>query len=316
MLNNIIFLVIGSYFLYQGAIYLVKHSSRLARNLGITKFLIGLTIVAFGTSAPELFIGLFTAIKGTTNLSLGNVIGASILNITLIFAIASFIHPVTIKSETFKKEIPILLIVSCLLLVLSLDSVISKFDGVILLLFFAVFMFFHTRKYDEVTRIYHDGLDKNEITKKKLKNIFFIIISILFLYIGAKFVIESAVNIARILNISEMLIAITLISIGTTLPELSTAIIASIKKSNSLVVGDSLGSGIFNILFIIGLVSIISPISVPSRTIFFNIPALIVFVITLIILARNNKITREKGILLLILYLIYIGLLFITEFYG
>jgi cation:H+ antiporter len=255
---------IGFGLLIKGADFLIDGSSSLAYKLNVSQMVIGLTIVAFGTSAPELLVNLFAAIEGNTGVSYGNIVGSNIANILLILGIAAIVRPLTTKKNTVWKEIPFTLLAGLVLLVMGNDffftgeeNVISSGDGIILLFFFIIFFVyvFSIAKIDTNSKIEIKVLSNLKIT-------LFIIVGLLGLMGGAKLVVDNAVKIAQLFNISERVIGLTLVALGTSLPELVTSVVAAKKGDVDIAVGNVVGSNIFNVFFIIAITAIISPIPI------------------------------------------------------
>jgi cation:H+ antiporter len=265
MVISIVLLIIGFFLLIKGADYLVEGSSSLASKLKVSELLIGLTIVAFGTSTPELIVNIIASYQDNTGIAYGNVIGSNIVNILLILGIAGLIYPIKTEKNTVWKEIPLSLMAAVALLILCNDrilngepSLLSRGDGLILLLFFIIFI------------SYSFGLSKVEIQDRPDIKIFsnrrivvYIIVGLAALFFGGRFVVNSAVNIAHRLNISEKLIALTIVSIGTSLPELFTSAVAAKNHKSDIAIGNVVGSNIFNIFFILGISAVIRPLTYP-----------------------------------------------------
>jgi cation:H+ antiporter len=300
-----------------GANKLVDASSSLAARFGIPNIVIGLTIVAFGTSAPEMVVNAIAAINGKTEMVVGNVLGSNIFNVFGILGICAIIYPLTVKSNTTWYEIPLSLLAALVVFVISadvfldqsLESLISRSDSMILLLFFAVFLVYNIavsrgEKSTETTEIKNYSVSKS---------ILFIVLGLAGLIIGGRLIVTSAVSLAELIGISNRVIGLTVISIGTSLPELATSIAAVKKKNVDIAIGNVVGSNIFNIFFVLGVSGMIAPIFVEkSSNIDFmvNILAsvlLFVFVFT----GKYRRIDRWEGIVFLLLYLAYFGFIII-----
>jgi len=321
VIEYILFFV-GIFLLIKGADYLIDGASSLAKRLGISTLVIGLTIVAFGTSAPELVVNIIAAIQGATEISFGNIIGSNISNILLVLGITALITEINIKKTTTWKEIPFTLLSVLVLIILANKFLIDKTqsfsllrtDGLILLSFFAIYLF------------YSFGLvikSRKKSQKKKLKipiperNILLILTlilgGILGLYLGGKWTVEGAIYIAKQFGLSEFLISATIIALGTSLPELVTSIRAALKKDVDLAVGNIIGSNIFNILWILGITALINPISIPS---FINIDLIILFGATFLLFVtmftgKKHKLEKWEGIIFILFYLAYFAFLII-----
>jgi cation:H+ antiporter len=270
MIEYILF-VIGIFLLLKGADYLVEGSSSLAKKFGIPTLVIGLTIVAFGTSMPELIVNIIAAVKGSGDIALGNILGSNIANILLILGITAAIASIKVQHSTTWKEIPFSLLAAIVILVfssvLALDGLavnsILRSEGIILLLFFGIFLYY----VFELTMKNKSKMkdDKLEIkTLSSFKIFLYILAGLVALYFGGTWTVDGAVAIARLFGMSEYFISLTIVAIGTSLPELITSIIAARKHDVDLAVGNIVGSNIFNIFWILGITSLIHPISIPS----------------------------------------------------
>ena len=277
LLMSLIFL--GIVLLIKGADYLVKGSSSLAKKLGIPTLIIGLTIVALGTSTPELVVNILAALKGSTEVAFGNIIGSNIANILLVLGIVAIIYPIKVESSTIWKEIPFALLGVVVLFVASnyflIDKItinsLTRVSGIIFLCFFIIINYYafglakrHKVQLDQGKKevIKHQDID---IEKHKNISIFLMVLGgLIGLYFGGKWVVEGAIFMAQQLGLSEFLISVTIIAIGTSLPELVTGITAAKKKDTELAVGNSVGSNIFNIFWILGITAIIAPIAIPN----------------------------------------------------
>lgn len=309
MILQIILLIIGFIVLIKGADVFVDGASSVALNLKLSKMLIGLTIVAFGTSAPEFAVSVKSIISNNADMVLGNVIGSNILNILLIIGICSLIKPVVVKNNTVRKEIPIVMLMSTLLFFLIKDDLftstineISRNDGFIILLFFGIFIYYLI----SIIRNKHDN-DADEIAQfGMMKSIIYTILGIICIIIGSNVVVDSASNIATILGVSQKMIALTVVALGTSLPELVTSIVSIKKNEQEILVGNIVGSNIFNIGMVLG-----APValfgSIPA--IGFNMIDLIVMIIAALLLflfsLKDHKIGKYKGMIMLIIFIAY-----------
>ncbi len=317
ILLQILILVFGFVLLIKGADYFVDGASSTASNLIVPKSLIGLTIVAFGTSAPELAVSIKALASGSTDMVLGNVIGSNILNILLILGLAAIIHPLTIRKETVRKEIPICILVSSLLVVLFLDiqinaatiNQITRSDGLAILLFFAVFLYYL------VSTALH-AKDKNQKEKPRWKiwpSLGITLAGLIGIVLGSNFVVDSASAIATALGVTERVIALTVIALGTSLPELVTTVTASRKGEAELAIGNILGSNIFNICIVLGLPVAIFGAVTPASFAAIDLFALVWSAVLLFAFsAAKHKITRQEGYFMLIAFAVYYALVFIA----
>lgn len=310
MIWQIILLIIGFIILIKGADIFVDSASSLAQNFKVSKMLIGLTIVAFGTSAPEFAVSVKSIISNNADMVLGNVIGSNILNILLIVGICSLIKPVIVKNNTIKKEIPIVILFSTLLFFLMKDDLfdssvtnfITRNDGFIILLFFTIFIYYLI----SIVKVKKDN-DADEMAKFGIgKSIIFTILGIACIIFGSNFVVDSASNIASALGVSQKMIALTIVAFGTSLPELVTSIVSIKKGEQEILVGNIVGSNIFNIGMVLGLpVALFG--SIPAIG-FNNIDLLALLLSALLLLIfsfRDHKISNYEGIIMLIIFTAY-----------
>lgn len=315
---QIVLLVVGFVLLIKGADFFVDGAASTATNFKVSKTLIGLTIIAFGTSAPELAVSIKALASGSTDMVLGNVIGSNILNILLILGLAAFIRPLVIRKETIRKEIPICILISSLLVVLFLDvqlnsaeiNQITRSDGVAILLFFCIFLYYlismalHSRSKD----------NKREKPKWKLGlSLLFTALGLAGIIIGSNLVVDSASFIATAIGVSERVIALTVIALGTSLPELVTTVVAAKKGETELVLGNILGSNIFNICVVLGIPVAIFGAVTPGA---FSIIDLIALVgsagLLFVFSVTNHKINRVEGGLMLLMFATYYTLVFVA----
>lgn len=306
-----VLLVVGLITLVLSGDFLVKGGVQIANHLNIPKLIVGLTIVSIGTSAPELFVSIGAAMKGSPDMSLGNVIGSNIANIGLILGITTLILPMPIAKETAKINFPIMVAISLLLWGLSYDTKLSRIDGILLVTLLIAYIFFlirRTRSQKRTTEV----IEKPTISISLA--ILYIIGASIGLYFGADFLVTSAQNIALSFGVSERIIGLTVLAFGTSVPELATSIIAATKKQTDISVGNVLGSNIFNILCVLGTTSIVKEINVSDAVLNFDIYFMLGIVVLLfftIIPLSNGRIQRGEGALLFLFYLGYITLLFI-----
>ena len=307
-------LIIGFVILIKGADWLVSGASSIATNFKVSKTLIGLTVVAFGTSAPELAVSISSLASGSTDMLLGNVIGSNIINVLLLIGVAALICPIKVNKDTVKKELPILLLISTALVVLFLDTSlangivneITRSDAIICLLFFCIFLYYLIVM---AKRNREAKSQKAEKPKYKLGKSFLItIVGLASLILGSQLVVNGASFIASAMGISERIIALTVIALGTSLPELVTTIVAARHKETDLIVGDIIGSNIFNICIVMGLpVAIFGTITPDS----FQVIDLFMLVFSSILLflltRRDHEISRLNGLLMLAIFAIYYG---------
>lgn len=317
MIVDILLLLVGFVALIFGANALVDAASSLAARWGVPSIVIGLTIVAFGTSAPELVVNVFAATTGSTDMVLGNVLGSNIFNVLGILGISALIYPLTVKSNTTWIEIPLSLLAAICVLVVSSDifldgsgrNLISRSDGIILLLFFLIFLVYN------LVVAKSGGADEEIETKdySTWKAVLFIVLGLAGLVIGGRLIVTSAVSIAEVIGLSERVIGLTVVSIGTSLPELATSIIAVRKKNVDIAIGNVVGSNIFNIFLILGVSGTIVPLGINPDSLFdimVNIVTgllLFIFVFT----GRGRKVERWEGAVFVVGYVAYVTYLII-----
>lgn len=313
MLLYIILIIVGFALLIVGADFLVDGASGIAKKFHIPEIIIGLTIVSIGTSMPELFVSITSAIDGYSDMALGNIIGSNLCNLLLILGLSSLIKPVDFQEETRKYEIPMCLLFTIILMIFSNTSGgISRIEAVILLVLFVLFIaytiYMGKKKSKEDSKVVEE---KNK--NKTIKNIILIILGIVGLKFGGDFVVNNAVNIAQMFNISEKVISLTILAIGTSLPELVTSVTAAIKGNSDIAIGNIIGSNIFNILLILGVSSVIKPITFNSS---YNMDLSILCISTVIlalfpIIPPKNKMSRANGLIYVLMYGAYMTMLFL-----
>lgn len=313
MLINIVLAIIGFLLLIKCADIFVEGSASLAKNFKLSTTVIGLTVVSFGTSAPELAISFNSHLTGNADMLFGSVIGSSISNILIILGIAILIRPFKIENDVIRKQIPILLLVTVGLSVLLLDTffnnsfynALSRADGVILLLFFSIFVYYL------ITVISADKTNKAlvEAAKYKLpRSSIMIILGLAGILIGSHLVVSNVENVATTLGISQKIISITVISVGTSLPELVTTIVASKKGENNMAIGNIIGANIFNICMVLGLPVIILGEAVTSAFTFVDMIFMIVSVLLLwVASATAREIKRKEAVIFIGVYFAYVG---------
>lgn len=308
MLLNIILFIAGLVILTYGADFLVDGGSALAHRLKVSSMVIGLTIVAFGTSAPELVVSVAASFEGSSALALGNVLGSNVFNILAILGLTALVIPLGVKKNTTWIEIPLMVIAAILVLILvngEPKGVITQAEGLCLLFLFAIFLVYTLvlakhGKTDEIEEV----RIKNLSTKKA---VLFIVIGLAGLIGGGRLLVVEAVQIARTLGISERVIALTIVSIGTSLPELATSVIAARKKNADIAIGNVVGSNIFNTFLILGISAAITPLQAPEGSftdLWINIAASILLFL-FIFIGTGSKINRWEGIVFVVFYIGY-----------
>ena len=309
MYLNIILLIVGFVILIKGSDFFVYGASNIALNFKISKILIGLTIVAFGTSAPEFAVSVKSILAGSGDIVLGNVVGSNIFNILLILGISSLFHSLVVKNNTVKKELPITILISLLFFVLLsrsfIDNVsvksLTRSDGIIIILFFLVFIYYliaMSRKKEEK--------DTNGECLPLIKSILYTIVGIISIVLGSNLVVDNATILAKLMGISEKMIALTVIAFGTSLPELVTSVTATRKGEYDIAIGNVVGSNIFNIGMVIGIpVAIFGGINNITFN-FIDLSVMILSIVLLFIFSFNDRhITKKEGIIFLTIFVIY-----------
>ncbi|MRH42122.1 calcium/sodium antiporter [Aquibacillus halophilus] len=308
-----LFLIIGFALLIKGADFFVDGASKMARAFHISPLLIGLTIVAFGTSSPEATVSIVAALEGNAGVAIGNVVGSNIFNITLVVGLTAMINPLKVDSVTIRKEIPFTLLASIALLILISDisfqllseNFITRGDGFILLLFFTIFLYY----IFEVARNNREKIKEdsgaNQESSPWGKNIVITLIGLAGIIIGGDVVVNNATTIAVSFGMSETLVGLTIVAVGTSLPELITSITAALKKESEIALGNIVGSNIFNILFVLGSASVIAPLAVEGK-IFVDVLLMILLTVTLLVFSRTSfRIGKQEGIILTVAYIAY-----------
>lgn len=320
MFFEIIMIILGFILLVCGADLLVKGSSNIAKKFHIPEMLIGLTIVAIGTSAPELIITITSAGKDASDLILGNAIGSNLCNLLLILGLMAVLRPVEIGKDAKKIHIPILLLSTLILFIMQIGifgggvNVLDRIAGIILIILFILYFSYPIlTEIKDIKKAYKDNKDKQINNSKTILSVIFVIIGIVLLKYGGDFVVDYSIEIARRINISERVIGLTIVAIGTALPELVTSIFAVIKKDTDLAVGNIVGSCIFNTFLILGIGAIMTPLKFSTE---FNQNLIILLASTVLIwlfnfVGKKDMVTRTKGCTLLLIFGIYIFKLFI-----
>lgn len=308
-------MLVGFLFLIYGANMLVDGASSLAKKLDIPAIVIGLTIVAFGTSTPELVVNIFASFSKNSDIALGNIIGSNIFNILGILGLSAVVFPLTVKSNTTWIEIPLCILSAVIVFIVANDvlitkvgvSLIDRIDGIVLLFFFVIFLVYNVQ-------LMKSGGFEEEVSVKEYSLFvasLFVLFGLGLLFIGGKMVVTYAVEVARSFGIPQRIIALTIVSIGTSLPELMTSVVAAFKKNTDIAIGNIVGSNIFNVFFILGLSAVIYPVGLQKGSnmdMGVNILAsllLFLFVFT----GRGRKLERWEGGVFLVLYLLYVYLL-------
>jgi cation:H+ antiporter len=297
-------LILGLAALFFGGEWLVRGASRIAQSFGISKLVVGLTIVAMGTSAPELVVSVNAALVGSSDISVGNIVGSNIANIGLILGISGLVFPLVVHYSLLKKEMPIMLASSIGLYLTFLDGTIGRIEGLLLVIgmgIFLLFMFDSAKKSKSA-----DDETESDVQPNRVRDSLLIVVGIAVLMVGANLTVDNAVAIALELGISELLIGITVVAVGTSLPELVTSVTAAFRRESDIAVGNIVGSNIFNILFIMGITAVIQPVSVAANIIRVDSLVMIAFAVLLLPMGWNRKLGRIEATLLLVAYVVYV----------
>jgi cation:H+ antiporter len=318
MLTYILF-VIGFVLLISGANILVEGSASIAKKLNISSIVIGLTIVAFGTSAPEFIVNIFASVQGNTEIAIGNIMGSNIANILLILGVSSIIYPLATQENTVWKEIPLSLLAAILLGVMVNDTLIdggtfsglTRIDGIVFLSFFIIFLYYTFG----ISKVSGENTDLEIKEMSYMKSSLYVAGGLLGLVFGGKWIVDGAIKIAEGFNVSQSLIGLTVVAIGTSLPELATSAVAAYKKQSDIAIGNVVGSNILNIFWILGFSSVINPLPFSKDSaidiIMTIVASLILFLIMFI--GKKHTVERWQGVIMIIIYIGYLAYLIGTK---
>lgn len=308
MMLDIFFIVLGVWCVLKGADYLTEGAAAVARRMHIPEMIIGLTIVAAGTSAPELFVSVVSALKGTSDLAVGNVVGSNIMNTMLIVGVAAMVAPMTISKTTVKKDLPFTVGASMLLLFLAFDHFLGHVGGFLLLAAFALFMAYSIYRAS--------GSEEQEDAPKEqlsaFKNTCYVLGGLLLLIVGSNVFVDHASNLALQMGVSEGVVGLTVVAGGTSLPELATTVVAARKGQSALAIGNVIGSNVFNILLILGLTATIHPLQIEGITTIDMAVMLLSVTFVWLFAFTRFKVERWEGFVLLVGYLAYLAWLIIS----
>ena len=320
MLVAIIQLVAGFLLLVWGADRLVAGASATARNLGVSPLVIGLTIIGFGTSAPELVVSAVATMKGNSGLAVGNAIGSNIANMGLVLGVTALIYPLRMESTALKREYPMLLLIMLVCFLMALDGVYSHIEGWILLasllavVIWIIHIGLHRPLSDPLAEEFDAEIPKDIPTKIAL---FWLMVGLVVLPISSTFLVDGAITIARILHVTDTVIGLTVVAVGTSLPELATAITAALHKEDDLAIGNIIGSNIFNLLGVLGIAAVIQPIELLPIILARDYPALFLITGALYLMASDfrgpGRIGRRSGTVLLLMFVGYITMVWMSS---
>lgn len=305
VLLELLLLVVGFVMLVKGADWFVEGASKVAEKFGIPQLIIGLTIVAMGTSLPEAAVSTSAALKGSADITIGNVVGSNIMNILLILGITSVISPLAVQISTIKYEIPIVIGASVLLAVLGLyDGTVGRVEGIILLFGMMLYLFYLLQMAKKGQSV----LEENEKSGKNdgiIKLVLFILVGGIMIVAGSDITVDAASELARIFGMDERIIGLTIVAFGTSLPELVTSATAALKGKADIAVGNIVGSNLFNILFVVGIAATITPVVYAETFIIDTISCIASAVLLWLCVVRTKKLKRHGGVIMLICYAVY-----------
>ncbi len=305
MLLPISLIIFSLVVLYFAANWLVLGGSSLAKRLGVSPLIIGLTVVSFGTSAPELVVSVQASLAGQGALSIGNVVGSNFFNIGVILGISALIYPLLVKKQLFKLDVPVMIGATVLFLITFYDGKLTTFEAVIYLVLFVVYMIFLTimslRKESPVA----DDVDTFKLTKHWAMDILFIVLGLGGLIFGSDLLVNNSVMVATRLGMSEALVGLTIVAAGTSMPELATSVVAAMKKNSDIAIGNVVGSSVFNILLIMGVAGTIKPIETADINMIDGLYLLAFTLLLFVFMRLRRNINRVEGALLFVIYLIY-----------
>lgn len=316
MILTVIWIILGFILLIKGADFLVDGASNIAKKFHIPEILIGLTIVSIGTSMPELFVSVTSAMQGRSDMAMGNVIGSNVCNLLLILGLSTVIKPVKFQKETRLIEIPVCLVFTIIfMLICNIGIGVSRMEAIILLVLFSIFILYtiimgkNADKFDKEAQNTR-GEDTSSISM--LKSIIYVILGVVALKFGGDLTVDNSVILANHFNISEQIISLTILAIGTSLPELVTSVTAAFKGNSDIAIGNIIGSNIFNMLLIIGVASVINPITYNLK---YNIDMAILIAGTILlalfpVIPPKNEMNRGNGLVYLVFYAMYLVILF------
>ena len=308
-LMTLLLLLAGLVLLTFGADVLVKGASSLAGSLGISPLIIGLTVVAFGTSAPEMSVSVSSAFKGSAEIAVGNVVGSNIFNVLFILGVSAIAASLVVQKQLVRFDIPIMIYASFIVLLMSIDAQISRFDGLLLFAGIIAYTVFLIKEARREGVLVVEGGDDIAPPQPLWKNIILIVVGLVMLVVGSQWLVDGALEIAKYFGLSELVIGLTIVAAGTSLPELATSVMASLKGERDIAIGNIVGSNIFNIGAVLGLSSIVAPqgLSVTGTLLTIDIPVMIlVALVCLPVLLSNYTITRTDGVAFLACYVVYV----------
>ncbi|CAI1018901.1 calcium/sodium antiporter [Serratia quinivorans] len=321
MFLAIVLLIVGLFLLVYGADRLVYGAAVISRSLGVPPLIIGITIVGIGTSLPELFVSTTAALNGQIDMAVGNVIGSNITNILLILGVAALIHPLAARSEVLRRELPLMLAVTVLCGFVLMDGTLSRLDGVVLLAAAAVFILLMLKIARLAQREGSDSLTLEQMAELPQDSsntvaVLWLVLAFIILPLSSKMVVDNATVIAHFFGMSELVVGLTLIAVGTSLPELATSIAGALKGEDDMAIGNIIGSNIFNTVIVLGVPALLSPGSVDSAAFHrdYWVMLAVSIVLTALCVGRKHRIGHLAGALLLCGFIAYLAVLFFNPF--
>ena len=308
MIFQLLLLILGFVFLVKGSDWFVDGAAGIATKFGIPQLIVGLTIVAMGTSAPEAAVSITAAMNGSADITIGNIVGSNILNVLIILGLSAVVFPLTVDKDTIKFDIPVTIFATLLLIFLGKDGNITRIDGIILLVVFVTYLLILIRKAKK-SQAQNTEVVSEENADEKPKSMVMLLVMILgglaMVILGSRFVVISASFIARQFGLSERFIGLTIVALGTSLPELFTSVVAASKKNCDIAIGNIIGSNLFNILFVVGLSSLIIPVPFASAFRIDSLIALVSVAALLLFCLPKKRLSRFAGAIFLLAYVAY-----------
>lgn len=317
-MSEIFIFIIGIIIIYSGANLLVLGAGKFARSIGVSPLIIGLTIVGIGTSLPETVVGVLSGLKKTSEISFGNILGADIYDLCLVVGVSALVRPLLVNVKLVHREIKWFLAVVFVLLLFSIDGILTFLDGLILFIFdiiYLIYCYSSAKKERKDAEILEKEMSELVTSDKKIGlYLFQTIIGLVILIIGGEIIIETAIRFVKIWNLTGEFVGMTLVSLGTALPELTTSVVASYRNEPDISVGNVIGTVIYNTSAIVGIVSILDPIVVSRKLLFFQLPFIFLISILLFSLVKSgSKISRKEGIGLVLLYIVFFVTIVLTK---
>jgi cation:H+ antiporter len=307
MIFNLFLLFLGILLLYFGSEWMVRGAASLALSLSVRPIIVGLTVVAFATSAPELLVSLIAAVKGSAGVSLGNILGSNVANIGLVLGSSALVRPLAVNRKMLRREIPFMIGASGVFWLVCLDGWIGRMDGIILLAGLALFLVLGIITAKKSGEANEEGPDRER--KRLARYIFFILIGMAGLVYGANLIVNSAIFIARQIGLSEIFIGLSIVALGTSLPELATSVVAGARGEHDISIGNVVGSNVFNVCMVIGTVGLFNPMPVESGLMRFEFPAMFGLCLILLVFCRTGFIlNRLEGLFFIVSFFSFIGI--------